>query len=58
MLPNKNYTSSAKMKSEEEHSKQREEQGKVFETGGTWKVQRRERLPDCFLDNSEGLVDG
>ena len=57
MLPNKDYTSITKMKSEEEQSKQQEEQGKALETGGSWTVQRRERSPECFLDNSEALVD-
>lgn len=41
MLPNKDYTSITKMKSEEEHSKQQEEQGKAFDTGGTWIVQSK-----------------
>lgn len=58
MLPNKDYTSVTKMKSEEEHSKQREKQGEGFETGGAWKGQRRERIIECFPDNSEGLLDG
>ena len=41
MLPNKDYTSFTKMKSEDELSKQQEAQGKAFETGGTWIVQSK-----------------
>lgn len=58
MLPSKGYTSGLKMKSEEAQAVSREKhKGKASDQEDLRKIQRRERIPGCVLDNCGSWVD-